>query len=349
MAQKRPFPNFSLEDSLAIAQGIQDKNAGKPMNRLLLAQAVDRKPGSSEYRDLLSSSYKYGLTQGTEKAKDISLTSLGEKVTKPLNKAERQKALRDALMEQELLARVYRHYDQHKLPSGEFFQNALEREFGVPREFVAECADLVVKNGEFTGILQNIGGSLHVMLEAEAMVAEEVTEEAPEALAEPGKVVEAQAREGAAPAVPPKPKQIFIGHGKNKKPLDQLKKMLDGFEVPYKVAEEEPHAGRPISEKVAGTMQQCTSGIFIATADEEIYDKDGNAILRPGENVIYELGAGSVLYGKKIVIFKEEGVTFPSDFRDIGYISFQKDKLGAKAMELLDELVGFGILKISAA
>ena len=44
---------------------------------------------------------------------------------------------------------------------------------------------------------------------------------------------------------------------------------------------------------------------------------------------------------------QEEGVTFPSNFRDIGYISFAKDQLEAKAMDVLKELIGFGIVKVS--
>lgn len=44
---------------------------------------------------------------------------------------------------------------------------------------------------------------------------------------------------------------------------------------------------------------------------------------------------------------KEETVTFPSNFRDIGYISFEKDQLEAKAMDVLKELIGFGIVKVS--
>jgi len=47
------------------------------------------------------------------------------------------------------------------------------------------------------------------------------------------------------------------------------------------------------------------------------------------------------------VIMKEEGVTLPSNFRDIGYISFERDKLEAKSMDVLKELIGFGIVKIS--
>lgn len=140
---------------------------------------------------------------------------------------------------------------------------------------------------------------------------------------------------------------IFIAHGKNKKPVEQLKKILDQFQIPYKVAIDEPNLGRPIGEKVRGTMQQCNCAILIFTADEEFQDKDGNTIWRPSENVVFELGASGYLYGSRVVILKEDSVEFPTNFKDIGYISFTKDQLGAKSMEVLKELIGFGIVKIS--
>jgi predicted nucleotide-binding protein len=140
---------------------------------------------------------------------------------------------------------------------------------------------------------------------------------------------------------------IFIAHGKNKNPLEQLERILGQFKVPYKVAIEEPNLGRPIGEKVRETMQACNCAILIFTADEEFVDKDGNTIWRPSENVVYELGASGYLYGNRLVILKEDGVDFPVNFRDIGHISFGKDQLEAKSMDLLKELIGFGILKVS--
>lgn len=140
---------------------------------------------------------------------------------------------------------------------------------------------------------------------------------------------------------------IFIAHGKNKKPLDQLKKILDQFHIPYKVAVEEPNLGRPISGKIREVMHACNCAILIFTADEEFQDKDGNTIWRPSENVIYELGATGYLYDSRLVILKEEGVTFPSNFSDIGYIAFEHDQLEAKAMDVLKELIGFGIVRVS--
>ena len=140
---------------------------------------------------------------------------------------------------------------------------------------------------------------------------------------------------------------IFIAHGKNKKPLEQLKKILDRFHIPYKVAVEEPNLGRPISGKVREVMHSCNCAILIFTADEEFQDKNGDSIWRPSENVVYELGATGYLYDNRLVILKEENVTFPSNFNDIGYISFEHDQLEAKAMDVLKELIGFGIVRVS--
>lgn len=140
---------------------------------------------------------------------------------------------------------------------------------------------------------------------------------------------------------------IFVAHGKNKKPLEQLKKILDQFKIPYRVAVEEANLGRPISGKVRDIMKSCNCAILIFSADEEFKDKDGNAIWRPSENVVHELGATAFLYDNRIVIMKEDGVSFPTNFRDIGYISFEKDQLDAKALDILKELIGFGIVKVS--
>jgi predicted nucleotide-binding protein len=149
------------------------------------------------------------------------------------------------------------------------------------------------------------------------------------------------------PARPELGQGIFIAHGKNKKPLEQLKTILDQFKIPYKVAIEEPNLGRPIGAKVREIMESCNCAILIFTADEEFGDRDGNAVWRPSENVVYELGAAGYLYDNRIVIMKEEGVEFPTNFRDIGYISFSKDQLADKAMEILKELIGFGIVKVT--
>ena len=51
---------------------------------------------------------------------------------------------------------------------------------------------------------------------------------------------------------------IFLAHGKNKKPVEQLKKILEQFKIPYKVAVEEPNLGRPIGNKVRKSWSPAT-------------------------------------------------------------------------------------------
>ena len=94
-------------------------------------------------------------------------------------------------------------------------------------------------------------------------------------------------------------------------------------------------------------MKIYTSGIFIFTSEEETRDKDGNIIYRPSNNVVYELGAAAVLYGNKIVIFKEKSVSFATNFGDLGYIPFEKDKLDVKCADLMLELIELGFMKLT--
>ena len=164
---------------------------------------------------------------------------------------------------------------------------------------------------------------------------------------------EAAVAEAEPPAPPPdlerkrRPNRMFIGHGKNKKPLEQLKGMLDQVGIPYSVAEHAANLGRPIPTKVRETMEECGAGILIFSADEQFFDRDGKPIWKPGENVANELGAAAVMYDDRIVIFKEDSVQLASNYDCIGYIEFEKDKLDAKMPELLKELVAMKILKFA--
>jgi predicted nucleotide-binding protein len=146
----------------------------------------------------------------------------------------------------------------------------------------------------------------------------------------------------------PRPhKPIFVAHGKNKAPLQQLQALLTSFQIPHKVVIDEANLGRPISQKVRDTLQECGSAILIFTRDEQFTDKNGSEIWRPSENVVYELGATSYLYGDRIVIFKEKGIHFPTNFQNIGYIEFESNDIQARTADLLKELIGFGLVRVT--
>jgi len=345
---KRPFPARTLEAALQIPRAIQDANNGQPMNQALLAQAIKRTHGSSEFKLLLGSSLKYGLTAGNEKSSVIALGPLGESVVKPRDSSEYANALKTAALQPELFRRIYEYYNDGKLPQGAFFYNVLERNFSVPRDRCAECADLLVQNGQYAGIVEERKGVLYVRLGPQAIGGPQL-DEIP---VEEGEAAEGESELPSAPLVDRQPvgeRYIFVAHGKNRKPLEQLEKVLKQFGIPYKVAVEEPQMARPISVKVAQTMRDCHSAILIFTGDEEYKTLDDQTVRRPSENVIYELGAASILYDNRIVVFKEDSLDFPTDFRDIGYISFEKDRLDAKGVELIQELIALGLIKVQPA
>jgi predicted nucleotide-binding protein len=216
---------------------------------------------------------------------------------------------------------------------------------------VAEGAEIgkfiLGRKGAETRFEFNLGRANQILsLEGDGFVTESVY--AHESEAEQVETQDSSVTFQETPTPPsPKGKAIFIGHGKNKKPLEQLRVILDQFKVQYKVVMDEPNLGRPISEKVKAAFQECNCAILIFTADEEFTNSKGDTIWRPSENVVYELGAASYLYGDRVVILKESDVAFPSNFSGIGYIPFDKDKLDSKAMDVLKELVGFDILKFT--
>ena len=47
-------------------------------------------------------------------------------------------------------------------------------------------------------------------------------------------------------------------------------------------------------------------------------------------------------------ILREEGVNFPSDFSDLGYITFDSSGVAPQALALMRELVALGLVKVLA-
>jgi|CXWL01.1.fsa_nt_gi hypothetical protein len=359
----RNYPKDSLKQALVVAQRIKDDNAGAPMNRLLVADALGIKPASSNFKFLLSSSRSYGLTEGTEKATDVSLTPLGQRVVSSAA-SERTAALRQAVLNVPLFKEFFERFNGNKLPNAEMMQKLLAANFGVAADRSAEAASLIQENGDFIGILRSISGSVHVLMEASSngvpsggssdtvsQESDEVDDGTDQEIAPGGLLVEQLSGSPEAASTPSNgassTKPIFIGHGGSTGSLEKVTSILSGFKIPHKVAVAEPSLGRPIPQKVRDIMLECGSAILIFTKDHRFTDEDGKEIWRPSENVVHELGASSFAYEDRIVIFKEKGITLPSNFSSIGYIEFEENAIEAKTAELLKELIGFGLVKIT--
>jgi predicted nucleotide-binding protein len=303
---------------------------------------------------LLSASIKYGLTTGSYNQAKVSLTALARDILEPTSDETRIRALAKAAFTPSVLGRIFEAYKNKKVPDPQFFQNALARDFGVPRDQAAKCATIFQENVEFLGLLRQATTGKWLAAEPAGSSFEQQSPEPSDV--EAGERVPLNIAESREPLLAPATKTreqaknaIFVGHGKNKVPLQQLEKLLSEYKIPHKVAIDEANKGRPISQKVAEVMHECGAAIIIFTADEEFKDASGQTTFRPSENAVFELGAASALYGSRVVIFKEAGVNFPTNFRDIGYIEFEKDRLDAKVNDLFRELIGFQLITVSVA
>jgi hypothetical protein len=165
--KKRNFPKHRLEEALVVAQKITDEAAGKHFKRLLLADALGIKPASSNFGYLLSSSIRYQLTEGSEKASEITLTTTGVSATQTADAQRRLMALRTAAFAPEVFSKFYRNFVDHKIPTAEMLKKLLISDYGVPADVVDECAKILLANGHFVGIIREIGGSPHVLLDGE--------------------------------------------------------------------------------------------------------------------------------------------------------------------------------------
>jgi predicted nucleotide-binding protein len=351
------FPKHSLGTALRVSLALEEKNSGNPMPPTDVAIAIDKSPGSSDFRMLLSSSIKYGLTTGSYNQSKISLTALALDIVAPTSDETKNKALFQSAFLPPLFKSIYGAYKGKKVPDMQFFQNALVRDFAVSREQAARCAAVFYENAEYLGLIRQATTGKWLALEPNNLLepdeAEEITdsrrvEQLPPNRSNHDHLSSQPPRTEMKPASDSLPKKaIFIGHGKNRIPLQQLEKFLSEYKIPYKIVVDEANKGRPISQKVADSMHECGAAIIIFTSDEEFKDPNGQVIFRPSENAIFELGAASALYGSRVVIFKEAGVTFPTNFRDIGYIEFDKDRLEAKVTELFRELIAFKLIALS--
>ena len=140
------FPMHSVNEALKVAQAITDKFAAKDTSPIILAQSIDKSPSSSDYKNLLSSSFRYGLTRGSWNGKSISLTDLGKKITMPSEPSVIMPSKLESLRNVELFNNLIERYDNHKIPETKYIQNVLINEFKVANERSEKCAEIFLQN-----------------------------------------------------------------------------------------------------------------------------------------------------------------------------------------------------------
>lgn len=360
------FPPRPLADALRVPTVIQEEASGMAVSRLTLAQLLGTTPSSSVFRDLILSSRAYGLSTGGKNAEEFGLTPTGERAT-GLDEVERVAALKAAVMNVAPFKAFFHTFANKKVPGTTAAREFLTKHARVHETHAEACMAQILADAETAGLTRTIGNAPWVDLtgapaeprpDGEGEDGDEVPpwETGPDEDSEAPAANTASHRGGngngsgkldrATVTDPAPPQAIFVG-GRKTKSLEQVVAILTEYKIPHRVTEFGANRGRPISQKVADTMRECGAAILVFTPDEELRDTEGNPVWRPTDNVVHELGAAGILYGNRIVIFREERVTLASNYSDIGHIVFKEGELDAKAVELFRELIAFGLVKVT--
>ena len=152
------FPKNTLEESIRLAQAIEEKHAGKPIRGEELCAILGYKVNDWRFFDLLNSANKYQLVSGSGLKAMISLTEKGNDIVAPSSPTQRQKALLAAFNSVEQFRAVAEFYAGKNIPEDEYFANTLVREFKVPRDRVEKFIEVFTANARFLKAFAAVDG-----------------------------------------------------------------------------------------------------------------------------------------------------------------------------------------------
>ena len=342
----RPYPQLVLKETLAIARTIQEANSGLSCDRVLLAKALGTTPASSRFITMLTSSSRYGITEGGYKDRSINLTDRGMSIVSPKSTEEQTAGLLSAAMEPEIFRSFYTKLSGNRLPEESFSQDLLEKDFGLPKSVTKECLSVIVENGLMVGVLVDVEGSLYVHLPQE-LESKPDDKQLDNFWKQPELQIKMPVELPTIPNIDePISNKVFIGHAGNSDIVEQLKDVVEPFGISYEIVESDYDATRPLSEDVASKMRECNAAILVmAPASDQAWK--GRREDKRTQKLSYMLGAASALYGDRLLVLMESSSGASNDIV-LESLEFQGDHSGEMGFRLLAQLHRMGIIRVSS-
>lgn len=156
--RESPFPPYPLSEAILIGETIMTQNSGKPMRRLTIFDILKRSPSSGTSRQLVTASSGYSLTQGGYTAEIISLLDRGRKIIGEND----PKAKIDAVLSVEIFKLFFDNYRNSTVPSNSAAVDFLKAH-GITEGSAEKCLDILLKNGEYVALIQEINGVKRVV------------------------------------------------------------------------------------------------------------------------------------------------------------------------------------------
>ena len=318
-------PSVPIEDVLIIPQSIKDNFAGQATAPLLLAEACNISPTSSNWRTLTGAAVAYGLTSGGYNSKSISLTKLGERIVAPLKEGDDNIAVKEAVMLPSLLAEFYKQFDNNKLPRTDIAYNILANKGRVisGNEYILINNSVSVETSE--DVAENDPNTIEV---SDETIPTEVLEKMN--IKTPTEVVNPISRKKDKP-------NIFISHGKNNTVIvGQLKELLTYGQMEPIISVERETTAIPVPDKVFDDMRNCDAGIIHIDLEEIPLGDGEQKFSHLNENVLIEIGAAIALYDKRVILLCKKGTPLPSNLQGLYRCEYEANQLDySSTMKLL--------------
>ncbi len=298
--RNRPFPTFALEDVLRIARTIHEVNSGLPMDRELLADAMRTRTTSSGFRMRLTSSSKYGLTEGGYRSDRISLTELGRAAVAPAGADELRDAYRAAATNPEVFRRFFAMLGGKPLPEDVYARNILARDMGVHPELTAECLDIAIANGRSADLVRVEDGRT-IIVPGTTDLAEPIQAVEREAIAaSPVETIKSPERPSAPVEV--FPPRVFLGVAGISEVGDEIRRGLArlGVEIEYWAGSGDG-AAMFLPAEVSASMEGCAAGIVIEGTAEGDDPTTADAVTKSTWLLV---GAATAKYGPNVILIE---------------------------------------------
>lgn len=177
--RRKNYPTLSFEEVLILAKTIHEEGVSGQLRRLTLFDRLGRSPDSGPSRQLVTTSSRYGLTQGSYQAETLTLTESGEAIAveAPDLVRARKTAFDCAITRFQPFQQLYEKLRNQRVPANDVLLTEL-RQLGIETEDCQDAADVFVANARYVGLIQQRSGSERLL------PIEQILEEA-ELLAQP--------------------------------------------------------------------------------------------------------------------------------------------------------------------
>ena len=334
------FPSVTLQQAQKIASAIVENFAGSSGSPPDIALSMEVSPTSSAWQALSGASIAYGLTEGGINANVIKLLPLGKRLVAPEEEGQDIIARREAILKPRILKEFFEKYRRAKFPNDVIGVNVL-KSLGLPAERASSALEIIKANGRYAGIIRETPTGPFVNLDSPGVPAPAAT---PAMLEHDTTTLDTETPTEAPTGFPkpaasdvvtaPKPQnfdakvnRVFISHGKQKSIVVQIKELLEFGNFDPVVSVEREATAIPVPEKVFEDMRSCGAGVIHVGGEGKYLDKDGKEHTKLNDNVLIEIGAAMALYGKKVILLVENGVTLPSNLQGLYRCEFVGDRL----------------------